>query len=233
MWRRWLLALASCRRSAARSAQTGGLGARAMAVVGRPVARPAAGVAGQLPVVTGVAGGARGGGSGAGLATLAVVKAGRDAIAEARKALAAKVDGIVLDGDFPEAAVGRHPRRRPVAATVVELTSRSRMKLGSRTRRSSGRTRRYGRAFRCRTTGTRRPARRDRRGSTRNRLHPGGAGVGQGGPVARERAAGADRRDRRAVLAGDRRCGDLGGAMGGRIRCGFRGAAAGSARRTP
>ncbi len=56
-----------------------------------------------------------------GLVTLAVLKPGEDA----RKALSAKVTGLVLEGDFPEAeAAGL---RGP---TVVELTSRARMKLG-------------------------------------------------------------------------------------------------------
>src|SRR6478752_1586172 len=40
-----------------------------------------------------------------GLATLAVLKPGADTVADTRKALAAKVDGIVLDGNFPDAAV--------------------------------------------------------------------------------------------------------------------------------
>src|SRR5579872_522214 len=38
-----------------------------------------------------------------GLVTLAVVKPGADPLADARKALQAKVNGIVLEGDFPPA----------------------------------------------------------------------------------------------------------------------------------
>jgi hypothetical protein len=64
------------------------------------------------------------------LVTMAVIKPGGDAPAEARAAVAAKVDGIVLEGEFPDAAVSS-VRDAARGATVVELTSRSRMKLGS------------------------------------------------------------------------------------------------------
>src|SRR5436309_15718748 len=64
------------------------------------------------------------------VATLAVIKPGGDAPAQTRAALAAKVDGIVLDGDFPDAAVSA-VRDAAGGAIVIELTSRNRMKLGS------------------------------------------------------------------------------------------------------
>lgn len=65
-----------------------------------------------------------------GLVTLAVVTPGGDAVAETRKALAAKITGIVLEGDFP-ADVAAGVREAAGAAPVIELTSRSRMKLGA------------------------------------------------------------------------------------------------------
>ncbi|MDQ6678449.1 MAG: hypothetical protein M3Z09_14275 [Acidobacteriota bacterium] len=61
---------------------------------------------------------------------VAVLRPGGDTIAAAKAALAAKMQGIVLEGEFPEgAAVGV----RSVAAgtPVIELTLRSRMKLGT------------------------------------------------------------------------------------------------------
>jgi hypothetical protein len=58
--------------------------------------------------------------NGRGLVTMAVVKPGEDA----KKAIAAKVGGIVLDGDFAE-------RPDTGSLPVVELTSRARLKLGS------------------------------------------------------------------------------------------------------
>ena len=65
-----------------------------------------------------------------GLAALAVIAPDQDAVAAARQALAAKVTGIVLEGDFAE---GTAARVREVAGEtpVVELTARSRMPLGS------------------------------------------------------------------------------------------------------
>ncbi len=65
-----------------------------------------------------------------GLVTLAVVTPDGDAVAEVRKALAAKLTGIVLEGDFP-AAVAASVRAAAGAAPVIEITSRSRMKLGA------------------------------------------------------------------------------------------------------
>jgi hypothetical protein len=55
-----------------------------------------------------------------GLVTLAVLKPGEDA----RKAIAAKVGGIVLEGDFAE-------RPETGSLPVIELTSRAKLKLGS------------------------------------------------------------------------------------------------------
>jgi len=58
------------------------------------------------------------------------VKPGTDAVAQTRKALAAKVDGIVLDGEFADPVVSSvHDAAGQL--TVVELTARNRMKLGS------------------------------------------------------------------------------------------------------
>jgi hypothetical protein len=65
-----------------------------------------------------------------GLVTLAVVQPGGDPAAQSRKALAAKADGLVLDGDFPETAVAA-VREAAGAAPVIELGSRSRIRVGS------------------------------------------------------------------------------------------------------
>ena len=65
-----------------------------------------------------------------GLVTLAVVKPGSDALAVTRKALAAKLTGVVLEGDFP-ADIAAAIREAAGSAPVIELTSRSHMKLGS------------------------------------------------------------------------------------------------------
>ncbi len=65
-----------------------------------------------------------------GLVMLAVITPGGDAVAATRKALAAKLTGIVLEGDFP-AEVTASVRAAAGAAPVIELTSRSRMKLGA------------------------------------------------------------------------------------------------------
>jgi hypothetical protein len=65
-----------------------------------------------------------------GLVTLAVILPGTDAIAAARRALAANVTGILLEGSFPEgtaAAVQQAVRSDP----VIQLTARSRLPLGS------------------------------------------------------------------------------------------------------
>lgn len=66
-----------------------------------------------------------------GLATLAVVSPGADAVAAVRQARAAKANGIVMEGDFPD--------RETAAVTqaaggllVIELTARSHLSLGSK-----------------------------------------------------------------------------------------------------
>jgi hypothetical protein len=68
--------------------------------------------------------------SGRGLVTLAVLKPGDDIAAAARKAMAARLDGLVLDGEFPDASAAQ-AREAAGGAVVIELTARSRMKLGS------------------------------------------------------------------------------------------------------
>jgi hypothetical protein len=60
-----------------------------------------------------------------GVATLAVLRPGAGA-AEARKALAAKADGLVLEGDFPADAVAAI-REAAAGAVVIELGARSRL----------------------------------------------------------------------------------------------------------
>jgi len=65
-----------------------------------------------------------------GIATLAVIAAGSDPLPAARQAVAAHVTGIVLEGDFPE-GTARRVREAAAPATVLELTSRSRMALNS------------------------------------------------------------------------------------------------------
>lgn len=64
------------------------------------------------------------------IATLAVLQPGVNAAAEARKALAAHVTGLLLEGDFPD-ALGAAVREAAGAAPVIELGARSRMPLGS------------------------------------------------------------------------------------------------------
>ena len=69
--------------------------------------------------------------SGRRIATLAIIEPKGDPANAARQAIRAKVTGIVLEGDFPEGAVGRV--RDAVAdskVVVIELTSRSKLKLG-------------------------------------------------------------------------------------------------------
>jgi hypothetical protein len=68
--------------------------------------------------------------SGRGLVTLAVLTPGGDVVAAARRALAAKVTGIVLEGDFPEGAAAG-VREAAAGAPVIELTRRNRLALGS------------------------------------------------------------------------------------------------------
>ena len=65
-----------------------------------------------------------------GIVALAVLQPLGDATAEGRKALAAHVTGLVLDGDFPD-AVEASVREAAGSAPVVELSRRSRMPLGS------------------------------------------------------------------------------------------------------
>jgi hypothetical protein len=66
-----------------------------------------------------------------GLTTLAVITPGGDTVAAARAALAAKLTGVVLEGDFPESAASAVREAAGSGALVVELTTRSRMALGS------------------------------------------------------------------------------------------------------
>jgi hypothetical protein len=66
-----------------------------------------------------------------GVVTLAVIAPGGDVAAAARRAIAAaKVAGIVIDGDLPEGAAAA-VREAAGGAPVIELTSRNRMALGS------------------------------------------------------------------------------------------------------
>ena len=61
-----------------------------------------------------------------GLATLAMLTPGPDVAAAARRALAANVTGIALEGDFPEGVVAE-VKDAAGGAAVVEITSRGRM----------------------------------------------------------------------------------------------------------
>src|SRR5579884_2698074 len=65
-----------------------------------------------------------------GIVTLIALQPGANAAAEARSALAARATGLVLDGDFPDAAAAA-VREAAGAAPVIELGPRSRMPLGS------------------------------------------------------------------------------------------------------
>ncbi len=67
--------------------------------------------------------------AGRGMVTLAVIVPGGDTVAAARRALAARVTGIVLEGDFPEGAAAG-VREAAAGAPVVELTARHRLPLG-------------------------------------------------------------------------------------------------------
>src|SRR5216117_3724730 len=65
------------------------------------------------------------------IATLAIIEANSDPVDSARQAMGAKLSGIVLEGDFPEGTAGKvRDALADSKAVVVELTSRSRMKLG-------------------------------------------------------------------------------------------------------
>src|SRR5437588_497023 len=65
-----------------------------------------------------------------GVVTLAVLTSGGDTVAAARGALRAKVNGIVLEGEFPEGAAAG-VREAAGGAPVIELRARNRMALGS------------------------------------------------------------------------------------------------------
>ena len=65
------------------------------------------------------------------IATLAVLEPKGDLAGSARQAIRAKMAGIVLEGDFPDGAAGRvRDALADSKAVVIELTSRSRLKLG-------------------------------------------------------------------------------------------------------
>jgi hypothetical protein len=65
-----------------------------------------------------------------GIVTLAVIPPAPDPVAAAEAALAAKVTGILLEGDFPAGAVAS-VRAAAGDAPVIEMTARSRLVLGS------------------------------------------------------------------------------------------------------
>lgn len=69
--------------------------------------------------------------AGRGLVTLAVLSPGGDTLAAARQALAAKVTGIVLEGDFAEGAAAA-VRETAGNAPVIELPARNRLRLDSK-----------------------------------------------------------------------------------------------------
>jgi hypothetical protein len=65
------------------------------------------------------------------IATLAVIEPAGDPADAARQATRSKMTGIVLEGDFPEGAAGKvRDALADSKAVVIEMTSRSRMKLG-------------------------------------------------------------------------------------------------------
>ena len=68
--------------------------------------------------------------SGRGLVTLAVLSPSGDVVAAARQAIAAKVTGIVMEGDFAEGAASA-VREAIDGAPVVELLARNRLRLDS------------------------------------------------------------------------------------------------------
>jgi hypothetical protein len=66
-----------------------------------------------------------------GIVTLAVVTPGADPADAARKAIQARLQGVVLEGDFPPNAVARvRDILSGTPAAVIQLTSRSRLPLG-------------------------------------------------------------------------------------------------------
>ena len=68
--------------------------------------------------------------TGRGLVTLALVSPGGDVVAAARQAMAAKVTGIVMEGDFPEGAATA-VQGAIGDAPLIELVSRNRLRLDS------------------------------------------------------------------------------------------------------
>jgi hypothetical protein len=65
------------------------------------------------------------------IATLAIIEPKDDPADSARQAIRAKLSGIVLEGDFPEGVVNKvRDALTDSKAVVIELTSRTRMKLG-------------------------------------------------------------------------------------------------------
>jgi hypothetical protein len=65
------------------------------------------------------------------LVTLAVLTPGPDVQASARAAITSKVNGIVLEGEFPEGVVAG-VRETAGDAIVIQLTARNRMPLGTK-----------------------------------------------------------------------------------------------------
>ena len=66
-----------------------------------------------------------------GLVTLAVISPGEHAVAAARNALATKVNGIVMEGDFLDGEAAA-VKQAAGDAPVIELRARSRLQLGSK-----------------------------------------------------------------------------------------------------
>jgi len=102
-----------------------------------------------------------------GIAALAIIQPAGDPADSTRRAIRAKVTGIVLEGDFQEVAVGRV--RDAVAdseAVVIELTSRSKLKLGGSSPVVLATYQAFGPAFKSWRTGTLKPDPLDPRGST-------------------------------------------------------------------
>ncbi len=66
-----------------------------------------------------------------GMVTLAVLRPGADAVAEAKRSAAGKLTGVVLEGDFPAGTADRVRQAVPGAA-VIELASRSHLQLGGK-----------------------------------------------------------------------------------------------------
>src|SRR5437899_1371727 len=64
-----------------------------------------------------------------GIVTLAVIRPGGDAVEAARNAMSAKLAGVVLEGDFPNGTTEKVGDGVAGSIPVIELTSRSRMKL--------------------------------------------------------------------------------------------------------